>query len=335
LYRPKPGVGVGDKPPPRLHPRRPNLHPKTSRTSIHREEKKMWKSVIKNYPEGLEEWDARDPLFLEWVEALTREPWLAALQDLVRWTRIWTGTEEELMEEIRFRVHQEVWDAEDFPSDFSEFRDFYRIAWQEAHAISSGGLHLELFRYDELTKKELKEFYAPGWGPAAPILVERDGAARPKYHYAMDKLLKYQEPLLLAFLILTDSAKFIRNKRQWTGSTDELVEVLLGYYPMPTYNCRGELAQVKWSSYPEREPIDRSIAFFDHSSLELIKHGFLLDPSDHRRFHARMKTCAGILEEVGIKVSKEKVTHRVREPGGEVRKTKRTRWTVEAPPWRH
>ena len=295
----------------------------------------MWKSVIKNYPEGLEEWDdVSNAVFLEWVEALMREPWLVALQDLVRWTRIWTGTEQELMEEIRSRVNREVWESEDFPSDFPEFREFYRIAWQESHAISRGGLGLELLRYDELTKKELKEFYAPGWGPAAPILVERDGAARPNYSYTMFKLTKYQEPLLMAFLIFTDSAKFIRNERWWSGSTKELTKVLLDYYPMPSHNCRPELAYVKWSSYPELEPVDLSLAFFDHSSMELITDIWRWGPSDYRRFHARMKTCAGILEEVGIKVSKKKVTRTVREPGREVRKTKRTRWTIEAPPWR-
>lgn len=295
----------------------------------------MWKSVIRDYPEEEDEWGI-NPLFLEWVEALMREPWLVALQDLVRWTKIWTGTEEGLMEEIRSRVNQEVWESEDFPSDFPQFREFYRIAWQLAFYISRLGLGLELFRYDELTKKELKEFYAPGWGTAAPILVERDGAARPPKHiFAMVDLAKYQEPLLLAFLIFTDTAKFVRNQRWWSGSTEELVEVLLGCYPMPGLNCRMEVALVKWSSYPELHPVDVSLAFFEHSSMELIKDSWGWDRSDYRRFHAKMTTCAGILEEVvGIKVSKKKVTHRVREPGGEVRKTKRTRWTIEAPPWR-
>src|SRR3712207_9233470 len=75
-----------------------------------------------------------------------------------------------------------------------------------------------LFPYTTLCRS-----YAPGWGPAAPILVERDGAARPPtYTMAMVDLAKYQEPLLLAFLIFTDSAKFARNKRQWSGSTEEL-----------------------------------------------------------------------------------------------------------------
>lgn len=171
----------------------------------------MWKSVIRDYPEELDESGTEvNPLFFEWVEALVGEPWLSALQDLVAWTKIWTGTEEDLMEEIRSRVHQEVWESEDFPSDFPEFRNFYKIAWQEAYAISSGDLGLHIFRYDELSKKDLKEFYAPGWGPEAPVLVERDGAARPSYLEATIKLVKYEDPLLLAFLIFTDSAKFAR-----------------------------------------------------------------------------------------------------------------------------
>lgn len=292
----------------------------------------MWKSVIRDYPEEQDEWGNLNPLYLEWVEALISEPWLVALQDLVRWTRIWTGTEEGLMEEIRSRVNQEVWESEDFPSDFPEFREFYRIAWQESRYSGRGGLGLELFRYDELTKKEREEFYAPGWGPEAPILVERDGAARHPYSYTMFKLTKYQEPLLLAFMAFTNSTKFVRNQRWWSGSTEELAEVLYGNYPMPGHNCGYDLAYAKWSSYPEWN--DMSVAFFDHPSMELIANSWGWGRSDYRRFHAKMKTCAGILEEVGIKLSKKKVTHRVREPGGEVRETRRTRWTIEGPPWR-
>ena len=297
----------------------------------------MWKSVIRDYPEEQDEWGNLNPLFLEWVEALTSEPWLVALQDLVRWTRIWTGTEQELMEEIKSRVNREVWESEDFPSDFPQFKEFYMIAWQLAPVLSNGvlsngGLGLALFRYDELTKKELEEFYAPGWGPEAPILVERDQAARHPYSYTMFKLTKYQEPLLLAFMIFTNSTKFVRNQRWWSGSTEELTEVLYGYYPSPGHNCGYDLAYVKWSSYPEWN--DMSVAFFDHPSMELIEDAGLSGRSDYRRLHGKMKTCAGILEEVGIKLSKKKVTHTVREPGGEVRETKRTRWTIEAPPWR-
>lgn len=78
---------------------------------------------------------------------------------------------------------------------------------------------------------------------------------------------------------------------------------------------------------------DISIAFFDHSCRELIDDVYLFGLSDHRRFHTRMKTYAGILEEVGIKLSKKKVTRTVREPGGEARKTKQTHWTLEGPRW--
>jgi hypothetical protein len=48
----------------------------------------MWKSVIRDYPEELDEWGNSNPLFLEWIEALISEPWLTALQDLVERTRI-------------------------------------------------------------------------------------------------------------------------------------------------------------------------------------------------------------------------------------------------------
>jgi hypothetical protein len=92
-------------------------------------------------------------------------------------------------------------------------------------------------------------------------------------------------------------------------------------------NCPLFFDQLRWASC---EGCD---AFYDPSCKELLHDFGLFDPSDYPRFHARMKTCAHILKEAGIKVSKKKVTSRVREPGGEVRKMKKTRWTVEGPRW--
>jgi hypothetical protein len=289
----------------------------------------MWKSVIgEDHEEQDESGTGFNLLFLEWVEALKGEPWSVALQDLVKWTKIWTGTEEELMKEVRLRVNREVWEAEDFPSDFRKLMHYYEVLY-----FSLLGLNLNIFDYRDLSKEDLKGFYAPGWGPGAPILIERDGAAQPSYNYATYKLAKYEDPLLLAFLIFTESTKFARGQR-WSGSTDELIDVLRAHYPMPCLNCRVELAHVKWASYPEGASDDKTSAFLDHSSMELLDDVYLGGPSDYRRFHARMKMCADtLLEEAGIKVSKTKETRMVREPGGEVRKTKHTRWTVEGPRW--
>ena len=89
----------------------------------------MWKSVIRDYPDEQDEWGTGfNPLFLEYAEALVREPWLVALQDIVAWTKVWTGIEEALMEEIRFRVNRELWESEDFPSDFERLRYYYGVA---------------------------------------------------------------------------------------------------------------------------------------------------------------------------------------------------------------
>jgi hypothetical protein len=288
----------------------------------------MWKSVIRDYPEEQDEWGNINPQFVEWVETFMMEPWMVALQDLVsKWPKIWTGTEKQLMEELRFRVNREVWESEDFPSDFDKLRHYYRIAIELAGCTADGILNLVIFRYEELSKEDLKEFYAPGWGPQAPILLERDLAARPEYSEAMIKLVKYEDPLLLAFLIFTASTKFSRNKRKWFGSTNELAEVLTAYYPKPGLNCYLFFDQFEWA------PGEGDTAFFGHSSRKLIEDVYLFGPSDYRRFYARMKTYAHILENVGIKVSKRKVTRSVREPGGEVRKTKTTRWCVEGPRW--
>ncbi len=78
----------------------------------------MWKSVIWDEPEEQDEQGNANPLYEEWFEEVLREPWFVALQDLVKWTGAWVGTEEQLMEEIRLRVDREVWEFEDFPSDF-------------------------------------------------------------------------------------------------------------------------------------------------------------------------------------------------------------------------
>lgn len=295
----------------------------------HRERRKsMWKSVIRDYPEEYDDRGNINPLFVEWAEALTAEPWLLALQDIVRWRGIWTGTEEGLTEELRFRVNREVREAEDFPSDFPKLRHYFGVAWEVSHYCSSGGLGLELFRYDELSREDLKEFDVPGWGPEAPILVERGFAGRrPSYYAVMFELAKYEDPLLLAFLIFTDSPKFARNRRRWTGSTVELAELLRAYYPRPSFNCPMYLAHLGWSS--EGGPD----AFMDHAWREPLDELWWWKSSDYRRFHGRMRTCARILKEVGIKVSREKASRTVRGSQGGRKRTKRTRWAIEAPRW--
>jgi hypothetical protein len=99
----------------------------------------------------------------------------------------------------------------------------------------------------------------PGWGPGAPILVERDWAAvRPGYFYAMYELVKYEDPLLLAFMIFTSSTEFAKSQRRWAGCTDELARALRIYYPSPGYNCPVFFGQFRWASQ------EGPLAFYGH-----------------------------------------------------------------------
>jgi len=174
----------------------------------------MWKSVIRDYLEEQDEQGNTIPLYNEWVEELLREPWFVALRDLVRWPGIWTGTEEQLMQEIRLRIDRDVWESEDLPSEPQKLMEYH-----EAIYFARSGLNLEIFDYSELKKKDLKEFDVPGWGPEAPILVEQGLVGRrPSYNEVVFELAKYENPLLLAFLIFTDSPKFARTADGGVGA---------------------------------------------------------------------------------------------------------------------
>ncbi len=283
----------------------------------------MWKSVIWDEPEEQDEQGNANPLYNEWVEEVLSEPWFVALRDLVKWTGTWTGAEEKLMKEIKLRVNREVWESEDFPSEPQKLMEYYEIIY-----FARSGLNLEIFDYSELKKKDLKEFDVPGWGPESALLVEQDSAGRkPFYNDVLSKLTKYENPLLLAFLIFTNSPKFARNRRRWSGGTVELAEVLGASYPAPGLNCPSYLAHLGWSS--DTGPG----AFYGHKFNKFHKLLDLSCPSDFRRFHERIRTYAYILKEVGIKVGWKKEPWVVKDLEGEKRPIKRTRWTIEAPRW--
>jgi hypothetical protein len=168
-----------------------------------------------------------------WDREVAREPWFVALQDLVKWAGVWTGTEGELIEELRMRASREALESGYFPSDLDTL-----MAYQTIACYPLLKARLCVLDHREFKKKDLEEFDVPGWGPEAPILVERDWAARrPSYYDAMATLARYRSPLALAVLIFTDSPRFARRKRRWTGRTSELAEALAGSYPSPGLNC--------------------------------------------------------------------------------------------------
>lgn len=258
------------------------------------------------------------------------EPWFVALQDLVKWTGTWTGSEEELMRELRLRVNREVWESEDFPSDPPKLMKYYEAMFFASSEVSLGDEGLSLLDYRDFKKKDLEDYDVPEWGPEAPILLSQGWAgARPFYQQALYTLLdKYRSPLPLAVLGFTDGRKFTKKTRSWSGSTTELAQALLGHYPWPGH---------RWPNYcpalsptPEDPENKKAERLFDETHDLLMN---LWEASDYRRFHELMRTCAYIVKDVGIKVSWEKVPSIVADSEGGTKSTKRTRWTIEAPRW--
>lgn len=285
----------------------------------------MWKSVIWELPAEGDAQGAINPRYYEWVEEVMNEPWFVALRDLVKWTGTWTGSEEELMQELRLRVNSEVWESEDFPSEMCKLMRYYLVIYR-----ADPYTELDILDYREFNKEDLEDYDVPGWGPEAPILVNQSWAGvRPSYSWALYTLLdKYRSPLPLVVLGFTNGSKFTKKTRSWSGSTTELANALLGHYPYP-----GD----RWPTYcpalsptsedPENKEAER---LFDETH-ELLR--CLWGASDHLRFHELMKTCAYIVREVGIKVSWKKLPWMVTDPEGNRKSTKRTRWTIEAPRW--
>ena len=282
----------------------------------------MWKSEIRNSPPSELEREVPNPAYDEWVDAMMEEPWFVALRDLVKWTGTWVGTEEELVAEVRLRVDREVRESEDFPSDFGTLMDYHHILY-----YSRFGLGLEIYDHREFKKRDLEEFDVPGWGPEAPILVERDHAGkRPDYYDAMRTLARYRSPLALALLIFTDGPRFARHKRRWTGRTSELAEALAGSYPNPGLNCPVYLPEL--AGYPDAEPT----SFYDDGTPELLRPE---TPADYAAFCRSMRTCAHIVKEVGIEVTWEKMPFTFTDPEGNRETKERTYWTVAAKRWCH
>src|SRR5215203_5221951 len=147
-----------------------------------------WRSAINDCPkidddhcDGDQYYDQYD----EWLEKVMAEPWVAALEHLIKWTRLWVGTEQQLLEEIKMRVGKAVSGSPDFPSSYDQLDEYVRTAIEGFQMK-----RLEVMHYRELDEEDLEDFDVPGWGPEAPIVVfEGDAAHRPEYWAAMCKLL--------------------------------------------------------------------------------------------------------------------------------------------------
>jgi hypothetical protein len=242
----------------------------------------------------------------EWVDAITRRPWFIALKSLPGERGLWVGTEEDLMEELKKRtVEVQTSDvdvaSEEFPSSAREIIEPPQdVDWAMIRE------RLSLIDYRTM-EKELRENYdVPGWGRKAPILLQQGLAGlRPSRDGALHHLIQYGNPLAASVVLFTYiDSKFKGKERRWSGSTDELAEQL-SYYP------------VRISDDMER-----------HEQIWKVLR--LERRADSRRFSAMMRTCAYILRDVGVKVSRERITGR--KPLTD-ETFAYTIWTIEAPHW--
>lgn len=174
---------------------------------------------------------------------------------------------------------------------------------------------LWIMDYREQEKEIRGDYDAPGWGRKAPILLQRDFSARKPSHEAAAYLVttKYRNPLAALIVEFTyHDLTFKRNDQTWSGRTRDLAKRLS--------------IQLFWE-FGMRELGPREKQLFDELN-EAIK---LESPKDFRRFCGRVRTCAFILRDVGVKVTWAKDVGQKVATG---EKYTYTRWTIAAPRWK-
>jgi hypothetical protein len=240
----------------------------------------------------------------EWIDAITRRPWFVALNSLPEDRGLWVGTEDELLEELKEGVGPEATLSEDFPSSASEI-----IEPPQDVEFAMRKEQLSIMDYRQMSKKIREDYYGPGWGRSAPIMIGRGLAGRKPYHEAAAYLMttKYRNPLAALVVEFTyHHHKFTRNNREWWGRTRELAEQLSIRY----------MDEVDFIESRRNKKLEEAL------KLKRLE--------DFRRFCGQMRTCAHILKVVGVRVSWEKFRSRKRETDEEY---SYTLWTIEAPRW--
>jgi hypothetical protein len=238
----------------------------------------------------------------EWIDAVTRRPWFVASNSLPGDRGLWVGTEDELLEELKERVGPEATLSEDLPSSASEIiepPDDVEFAMRQEQ--------LSIMDYRQRTKKIREAYYGPRWGRSAPIMIGRALAGRKPYHEAAAYLMKtkYRNPLAALVVEFTyHGHKFTRNNREWSGRTRKLAEQLSIRY----------MDEVAFIESRRNKELEEAL------KLERLE--------DFRRFCGQMRTCAYILEDVGVRVTWEKFRGRKLYTEEEYSVTF---WTIEAP----
>jgi hypothetical protein len=165
--------------------------------------------------------DALDRL----VDETTSAPWFEALKSLTNRSGLWIGTEDELMAEIKACAGRDASGSEDFRSYVSESTETPPLHVEFAMRKA----RLEVLDYRKMTKKIREDYYGPGWGPSAPIMIEHVLAGCKPFHEAAAYLLmtKYHNPLAALVVEFTyHDSKFTKNNREWWGRTRKLAERL-------------------------------------------------------------------------------------------------------------
>ena len=241
----------------------------------------------------------------EWIDSITRRPWFVAVNSLPEDRGLWVGTEDELLEELIERVGPEATLSEDFPSSASEILEPPKDV-----EFAMRKEQLSIMDYRQMSKKIREDYYGPGWGRSAPIMIGRGLAGRKPYHEAAAYRMttKYRNPLAALVVEFTyHGHKFTRNNREWSGRTGKLAEQLSICY----------MDEVTFKGSRRNKELEEAL------KLEYLE--------DFRRFCGQMRTCAFLLKHVGVKVSWEKhVGQRVATD----EKYIFTWWTIEAPRWK-
>jgi hypothetical protein len=241
----------------------------------------------------------------EWNDSITRRPWFVALNSLPEDRGLWVGTEDELLEELKERIGPEATLSEDFPSSASEILEPPKDV-----EFAMRKEQLSIMDYRQMSKKIREDYYGPGWGRSAPIMIGRGLAGRKPYHEAAAYRMttKYRNPLAALVVEFTyHGHKFTRNNREWSGRTGKLAEQLSICY----------MDEVTFKGSRRNKELEEAL------KLEYLE--------DFRRFCGQMRTCAFLLKDVGVKVSWEKhVGQRVATD----EKYTFTWWTIEAPRWK-
>jgi hypothetical protein len=241
----------------------------------------------------------------EWIDSITRRPWFVALNSLPEDRGLWVGTEDELLEELKERIGPEATLSEDFPSSASEILEPPKDV-----EFAMRKEQLLIMDYRQMSKKIREDYYGPGWGRSAPIMIGRGLAGRKPYHEAAAYRMttKYRNPLAALVVEFTyHGHKFTRNNREWSGRTGKLAEQLSICY----------MDEVTFKGSRRNKELEEAL------KLEYLE--------DFRRFCGQMRTCAFLLKDVGVKVSWEKhVGQRVATD----EKYTFTWWTIEAPRWK-